>query len=86
MNRQETTPWRSPEKDFPPGTLIRFVCAPPRYKGDRPEHRDPGGNLLGQHGVILAGPYPDSHEWGGVFYVHTQGEEIRHWGDFMEQA
>tara|TARA_R110000824_G_scaffold203595_2_gene388109 strand:- start:2074 stop:2337 length:264 start_codon:yes stop_codon:yes gene_type:complete len=78
--------WASPEKDFQAGTLVRFVYGPPRYKGEARDHRCPGGDLLGKHGVVISGPFPDSHQWGGVFHVHFQGVTVSHWGDFMEPA
>ena len=74
--------WSSPNKDIPIGTLIKFVHAPPRFKGE--DWRSCGFHLEGKAGVILAGPYPDSHQWGGIFTVHARGETFSHWGDFME--
>ena len=48
--------------------------------------RCPGAKALGKLGVIISGPYDDAHDWGGVFYVHVNGIEVSHWGDFMEKA
>jgi len=78
--------FRSPNKDFAPGTLIRFVHAPPRWEGEKMGERCPGAKALGKLGVIISGPYDDAHDWGGVFYVHVNGIEVSHWGDFMEKA
>ena len=82
MNEEYKYNWASPDKSISKGILIRFVNAPPRYKGE--DSRPPGPDLEGKTGVILAGPFIDSHEWGGVFTVHAQGKTFNHWGDFME--
>ncbi len=75
---------KSKNKSFEAGTLVRFVCAPPRWRGDGP--REPGNNLEGQLAVVLEGPLQDMHDWGGVFRVHalTNDQTFDHWGDFME--
>ena len=76
---------RNQDKNFQAGMLVRFVCAPPRWKGDAP--RSPGNNLEGKLAVVLEGPFPGNHEWGGIFRVHAVAspcQTFSHWGDFME--
>ena len=82
MNKQ--SPWASPDKHIPIGTLVRFISAPPRYKNE--ESRSPGPNLEGKLALVIDWCGGDSHQWGGVFKVHVghTGEQFMHWGDFME--
>ena len=61
--------------------MFRFAYAPPRWKGEAP--RSPG-KLLGETGIILDGPFPDGHDWGGLYGVLVNGEEFQYYGDFME--
>ena len=75
------------DKSFEAGALVRFINAPPRWKGDG--LRPPGDGLEGKLAVILEGPFHDFHGWGGIFRVycssHTPwGQTFNHWGDFME--
>ena len=74
----------SPDKDFPQGALIRFVCAPPRWRGEAP--REPNPQVKGELAVVTGGPYPDSHCWGGIFDVVLckENKSFQYWGDFME--
>lgn len=65
-----------------PGDLIKFVPAPGRWKSEGP--RCPGKEIVGKFGTVISGPFEDSHEWGGVWYVHCLDRTISHWGDFME--
>ena len=62
------------------GELVKFVCAPPRWTGDR---RSPG-RLLGKTGVVVEYLYEDSHDWGGVWDLIVEGNVIQYWGDFLE--
>ena len=55
------------------GDLFKFVHAPPRWP-----------NLLGEVGVVLDGPVPESHNWGGLYSVLVNGQTFRYYGDFME--
>ena len=73
----------SPDKDFQQGALIRFVCAPSRWRGEPP--REPAG-VQGELAVVTGGPYPDSHHWGGIFDVVLckENKSFQYWGDFME--
>lgn len=75
---------QSQDKSFEAGALVRFINAPPRWKGDGP--RPPGDGLEGKLAVILEGPFHDFHGWGGIFRVHcsSNGQTFNHWGDFME--
>ena len=82
-------PWRhSPPADIPIGTLVRFVHAPPRFKGEDP--RSPGGDnsgedLVGQLAVTITSADDDAHGWGGLFYLNTvRGDSFSHYGDFLE--
>ena len=74
------------EKTFQSGELIRFICAPARWKGDGP--RNPEQSIKGELAVVTAGPFSDSHGWGGIFDVVLCKDSTRfqHWGDFMEVA
>ena len=63
------------------GDLFKFVHAPPRWRGENP--REPS-NLLGEVGVVLDGPVPESHNWGGLYSVLVNGQAFRYYGDFME--
>ena len=75
--------WGSPNKDIPIGTLVRFVSAPPRFKGE--EWRDPGSNLMGETAIVLSEAQDDSHNWGGRFRLHSpERGYIAHYGDFLE--
>jgi hypothetical protein len=75
---------RNPIKDIPIGTLVRFVNAPPRWKGEDP--RPPGHGILGEVAVVLDYCGSDAHGWGGVYMLHqlSNSEQYMHWGDFME--
>lgn len=64
------------------GDLIEFIPAPGRWHGEGP--RCPGENIVGKIGIIVDGPFEDSHDWGGVWYIECLGSRISHWGDFME--
>ena len=74
----------SPIKDFPVGTLVRFVCAPPRWRGEDP--RRPDNKLLNELAIIISEPMIDAHGWGGRFAVHFCKDNVtfHHFGDFME--
>jgi hypothetical protein len=65
------------------GNLIRFVHAPPRWKGEKP--REPA-ELLGIHGVIIGIEVEkDPHEWGGIHEIMLPDKKIiRYHGDFMK--
>ena len=71
------------DKSFEAGALVRFINAPPRWKGDGP--RPPGDGLEGKLAVILEGPFHDFHGWGGIFNLNTvRGDSLSHYGDFLE--
>jgi len=85
LSMKEEYTWSHDEiRDIPVGTLVRFVDAPPRFKGEAP--RGPGSNLLNTVGIILSDGAPDAHGWGGVFSIHSNehGERIQFYGDFLE--
>ena len=63
------------------GNMFKFICAPGRWKGEKP--REPAG-LLGKVGVVLDGPFPDGHDWGGLYGVLVDGQAFQYYGDFME--
>jgi len=65
------------------GEKFKFICAPGRWKGEKP--REPA-KLLGKVGVILGGPFPDSHGRGGLYSVLADGQVFQYYGDFMETA
>ncbi len=65
-----------------PGDLIKFVAAPPRWKGEEP--RDPEPNLLGKTGMVLGYAGDDSHEWGGIWNLFVDGMNVQYYGDFLE--
>lgn len=72
-----------PDKHIPPGTLVRFVHAPSRWKGE--DLRSPGHTLLGEIAVVICKEDVDYHGWGGIFRLCGQdGEVFRHHGDFLE--
>ena len=79
---------RAGRTDIPVGTLVRFVCAPPRFKGEEP--RDPGSDheghpLLGQLAITTSTASPDGHGWGGIIYVNAvRGDSFSYYGDFLE--
>ena len=64
------------------GSLVKFVCAPGRWKGEKP--RCPGSGVVGKLAIITAGPIPSNHDWGGVWQIFCDGQHFSHWGDFME--
>jgi len=75
--------WHSPDKDIPVGTLVRFVCAPPRFADE--DWRDPGEGLEGATAIVLSGVISDSYNWGGRFNLYsTEHGPVVHWGDFLE--
>jgi len=81
--KNEWTTVQSPDKCIPEGTLVRFVHAPGRYKGEKP--RSPGHDLIGEVAVVLSKEEVDYHNWGGIFHLCGQdGEIFRHHGDFLE--
>lgn len=63
------------------GDMFKFICAPGRWKSEKP--REPA-NLLGKAGVVLDGPFPDDHGWGGLYNVLVDGTVFQYYGDFME--
>ena len=75
-------------KQYPIGTLVRFVCAPPRWKSEDPRapgHDDDMEGLLGQLAITTSIAAPDGHDWGGFIEVVTlKGHLYTHYGDFME--
>ena len=66
------------DKSFEAGALVRFVHAPPRWKGDGP--RPPGDGLEGKLAIILEGPFHDFHGCA------SRNQTLNHWGDFMESV
>ena len=77
--------WDSPDKHIPVGTLVRFVDAPPRFKGE--DWRNCGGHLEGKTAIVLSGPIVDvgGHQWGGRFTLHSTGHGcFDYYGDFLE--
>ena len=64
------------------GDLVRFVAAPPRWKGEEP--RAPEASLMGKTGVVTGYAGDDAHEWGGIWNLYVDGDWIQHYGDFME--
>ena len=73
----------SPEKNIPTGSLVRFVCAPPRYPSEAP--RDPGDGLYGETAIVLSKRTIAAHAWGGRFELYMPSEGVfDHWGDFLE--
>ena len=66
------------------GDMFEFVSAPPRqeYPGEAP--RSPDMRLVGKRGLVVAGPFQDWHEWGGIYEVLVEGKLFRYHGDFME--
>ena len=64
---------------------MRFVCAPPRWKGEDP--RSPGDSLLGQLAITMSTAVEDDHGWGGFIYLNAmRGDSFTYYGDFLEAA
>ena len=84
MNELKHNAWSSPDKDIPVGTLVRFVHAPARFKGEDP--REPSG-LEGTMGIIIENDleWNGGHNWGGLFRIGlTDGRIFDYYGDFLE--
>ena len=64
------------------GVMFTFVPAPPRWRGEKP--RNPETRIMGKAGVILDGPFPDYHDWGGLYDILCEGKIFQYYGDFME--
>ena len=64
------------------GDLVKFVAAPPRWKGEEP--RAPEASLLGKTGVVTGYAGDDAHEWGGIWNMLVDGDWVQHYGDFLE--
>ena len=84
MNPDYTGSFLRPIKNV--GDMFEFVSAPPRqeYPGEAP--RSPDRGLLGKRGLVVAGPFMDWHEWGGIYEVLVEGKLFRYHGDFMESV
>jgi hypothetical protein len=66
------------------GNLARVVLAPPRYEDEHPRQ---WSGITGTIVLILAGPVPDCHNWGGEYNCFVQqngGYMARICGDFLE--
>ena len=78
------------KKQYPVGTLVRFVCAPPRWKSESPRvpgRDNDGEDLLGQLAVTISLAETDGYDWGGLIDVYTlKGDSFTHYGDFLEQV
>jgi len=64
------------------GDLVKFVAAPPRWKGEEP--REPEASLVGKTGVVTGYAGDDAHEWGGIWNMLVDGDWVQHYGDFLE--
>jgi|TARA_R100000458_G_C8038334_1_gene90783 hypothetical protein len=84
MNKELLAPlYGGPEKNIPTGSLVRFVCAPPRWDNESP--RDPGSGLYGETAIVLSKRTTCEHAWGGRFELYMPSEGVfDHWGDFLE--
>ena len=65
-----------------PGDLVKFVSAPPRWKGENP--REPEDSLVDKVGIITGYAGDDSHQWGGIWNMLVEGNRIQYYGDFLE--
>jgi len=64
------------------GDLVKFVAAPPRWKGEDP--RPPVTGFKGKTGIVFGYAGDDAHEWGGIWNLLVDGEWIQFYGDFLE--
>ena len=70
-------------RNFKPGTIVEFVFAPPRWKGEEP--RSPGPHA-GKLAMVIDWAGDDELKWGGIFNVAMidSGKQFMQYGDFMQ--
>ena len=64
------------------GDLVKFIAAPPRWKGETPRSPEPG--LSGKIAVVTGYAGDDAHEGGGFWDLLVEGENRQYYGDFLE--
>ena len=64
------------------GDMVKFVAAPPRWKGEDPRQVDE--RFEGKVGMVFGYAGDDSHGRGGIWNLLVEGDLIQQCGDFLE--